>query len=144
MEHGLKLFRKEHCHGMSEVCRRKFSLNKQSDKIRKQQTDSFMFIFFPSTFALTQPITLSLFTFMHWRRKWQPTPVFQPGESPGRGSLVGCRLWGRTELDTTKATVAAAANHKLKLSCAESYLKRVLFYLEDSPKDQSIQTVSLR
>ena len=30
------------------------------------------------------------FTFMHWRRKWQPTPVFLPGESQGRGSLVGC------------------------------------------------------
>ena len=40
--------------------------------------------------------SLSLFTFMHWRRKWQPTPVFLPGESQGRGSLVGCRLWGRT------------------------------------------------
>ena len=44
------------------------------------------------------------FTFMHWRRKWQPTAVFLPGESQGRGSLVGCRLWGRTELDTTEAT----------------------------------------
>ena len=41
--------------------------------------------------------SLSLFTFMHWRRKWQPTPVFLPGESQGRGSLVGCCLWGRTE-----------------------------------------------
>ena len=38
--------------------------------------------------------SLSLFTFMHWRRKWQPTPVFLPGESQGWGSLVGCRLWG--------------------------------------------------
>ena len=38
--------------------------------------------------------SLSLFTFMHWRRKWQPTPVFLPAESQGRGSLVGCRLWG--------------------------------------------------
>ena len=47
---------------------------------------------------------LSLFTFMHWRRKWQPTPVFLPGESQGRGSLVGCRLWGRTESATTEAT----------------------------------------
>ena len=37
--------------------------------------------------------SLSLFTFMHWRRKWQPTPVFLPGESQGRGSLVGCCLW---------------------------------------------------
>ena len=45
--------------------------------------------------------SLSLFTFMHWRRKWQPTPVFLPGESQGRGSLVGCCLWGRTELNTT-------------------------------------------
>ena len=47
---------------------------------------------------------LSLFTFMHWRRKWQPTPVFFPGESQGRGSLVGCRLWGRTESNTTEVT----------------------------------------
>ena len=38
--------------------------------------------------------SLSFFTFMHWRRKWQPTPVFFPGESQGRQSLVGCRLWG--------------------------------------------------
>ena len=36
--------------------------------------------------------SLSLFTFMHWRRKWQPTPVFLPGESQGWGSLMGCRL----------------------------------------------------
>ena len=48
--------------------------------------------------------SLSLFTFMHWRRKWQPTPVFLPGESQGWGSLVGCHLWGRTESDTTEAT----------------------------------------
>ena len=48
--------------------------------------------------------SLSPFTFMHWRRKWQPTPVFLPGESQGRESLVGCRLWGRTESDTTEAT----------------------------------------
>ena len=48
--------------------------------------------------------SLSLFTFMHWRRKWQPTPVFLPGESQGQGSLVGCHLWGHTKLDTTEAT----------------------------------------
>ena len=45
--------------------------------------------------------SLSIFTFMHWRRKWQPTPVILPGESQGWGSLVGCHLWSRTELDTT-------------------------------------------
>ena len=48
--------------------------------------------------------SLSLFTFMHWRRKWQLTPVFLPGESQGQGSLVGCLLWGRKESDTTEAT----------------------------------------
>ena len=48
--------------------------------------------------------SLSLFTFMHWRRRWQPTPAFLPGEAQGRGNLVGCRLWGHTELDTTEAT----------------------------------------
>ena len=48
--------------------------------------------------------SLSLFTFMHWRRTWQPTPVFLPGESQGQGSLVGCHLWGRIESDTTEAT----------------------------------------
>ena len=46
----------------------------------------------------------SLSLFMHWRRKWQPTPVFLPGESQGQGSLVGCCLWGRTESDTAEAT----------------------------------------
>ena len=53
---------------------------------------------------LSDSLSLSLFTFMHWRRKWQPTPVFLPGESQGRGSLLRCRLWGRTESDTTEAT----------------------------------------
>ena len=46
----------------------------------------------------------SIFTFMHWRRQWQPTPVFLPEESQGRGSLVGCRLWGHTESDKTEVT----------------------------------------
>ena len=48
--------------------------------------------------------SLSLYTFMHWKRKRQPTPVFLPGESQGRESLMGCCLWGCTELDTTEAT----------------------------------------
>ena len=38
------------------------------------------------------------------RRQWHPTPVFLPGESQGWRSLVGCRLWGRTESDTTETT----------------------------------------
>ena len=48
--------------------------------------------------------SLWIFTFVHWRRKWQPTPVSLPGESQGWGSLVGCRLWGRAESDTTEVT----------------------------------------
>ena len=52
----------------------------------------------------TRATSLSLFTFMHWRRKWQPTLGFLPGESQGWGSLVGCCLWGRTESDTTETT----------------------------------------
>ena len=44
---------------------------------------------------------------MCWRRKWQPTPVFLPGESQGQRSLMGCCLWGCTELDTTDLAGAA-------------------------------------
>ena len=39
-----------------------------------------------------------------WRRAWQPTPVFLPGESHGQRSLVGYSLWGRQESDTTEVT----------------------------------------
>ena len=46
--------------------------------------------------------SLSLFTFMHWRRKWQPIAVFLPRESQGWGSPVGSCLWGRTESDMTE------------------------------------------
>ena len=49
------------------------------------------------------------FHFHAWRRTWQPTPVFLPGESQGRRSLLGCHLWGCTESDTTDATAAAVA-----------------------------------
>ena len=51
---------------------------------------------------------LSDFTFtFHFHaleKEWQPTPVFLPGEFQGQRSLVGCRLWGRTESETTEAT----------------------------------------
>ena len=56
--------------------------------------------------------SLSLFTFMHWRRKWQPTPVFLPGESHEWRSLVGCSPWGRWESDTT-----ARLHFHFSLSC---------------------------
>ena len=67
--------------------------------------------------------SLSLFTFMHWRRTWQLTPVFLPGESQGRWSLEGCRLWGRTGSDNWSGLAAAAAET----------LSLVLVYLRVKP-----------
>ena len=77
--------------------------------------------------------SLSLFTFMHWRRKWQPTPVFLPGESQGRGSLVGCHLWGRTESDTTGVTTVDGTRcHDLSFLNDEFYTNffTLLFHQE--------------
>ena len=71
---------------------------------------------------------LSLFTFMHWRRKWQPTPVFLPRESHGQRRLVGCCLWGRIELDTTErlhfhfslSCIGEGNGNPLQCSCLEN------------------------
>ena len=46
--------------------------------------------------------SLSLFTFMHWKRVWQPTPVFLPGESHGQRRLAGYSPWGHKESDVTE------------------------------------------
>ena len=72
--------------------------------------------------------SLSLFTFLHWRRKWQPTPVFLPGESQGRGSLVGCCRWGHTESDTSEwlhfffslSCIGEGNGNPLQCSCLEN------------------------
>ena len=65
---------------------------------------------------------------MHWKRKWQPTPVFLPGESQGQRSLMGCRLWGRTESDTTEqhhfhfslSCIGEGNGNPLQCSCLEN------------------------
>ena len=54
--------------------------------------------------------SLSLFTFMRWRRKWQPTPAFLPGESPGQKNLVGYSPWGHKESDTMEHTCALSCH----------------------------------
>ena len=76
---------------------------------------------------------LSLFTFMHWRRQWQPPPVFLPGESQGRRSLVGCRLWGRTESDTTEATQQQQqqqlGNYNLNLTKRYQFYAKFILYI---------------
>ena len=56
-----------------------------------------------------QRVYTCMYIWIYWRRKWQPTPVFLPGESQGRGSLVGCHLWGRTESDTTEVTYSSSS-----------------------------------
>ena len=74
--------------------------------------------------------SLSLFTFMHWRMKWQPTPVFLPGESQGRWSMVGCRLWGRTESDTTEATRQQQQQMLTVWPPGDTFLRRTLGWCE--------------
>ena len=39
-----------------------------------------------------------------WKREWQPTPVFLPGQSHGHRSLAGYRPWGCTDSDRTEST----------------------------------------
>ena len=53
--------------------------------------------------------SLSLFTFMHWRRKWQPTPVFLPRESRGRGSLAGC-VYGVAQSQTRLKRLSSSSS----------------------------------
>ena len=79
--------------------------------------------------------SLSLFTFMHWRRKWQPTPVFLPRESQGRGSLVVCRLWGRTESDTTEDLAAAAMFLAFWGPCP-SYVRTIKLFCGKTPVER--------
>ena len=70
----------------------------------------------------------SLFTFMHWRIKWHPTPVLLPGKSHARRSLVGCSPWGCEELDMTErlplhfslSCIGEQNGNPLQCSCLEN------------------------
>ena len=72
--------------------------------------------------------SLSLFTFMHWRRKWQPTPVFLPGESHRERRLVDYSPGGREESDTTEqlhfhfslSCIGEGNGNPLQSSCLEN------------------------
>ena len=79
--------------------------------------------------------SLSLFTFTHWRRKWQPTPVFLPGESQGRRDLMGCRRWGRKESDTTEPTKQQQQQNSQQVVSIKACI--VLSFFSLSPSQQS-------
>ena len=72
--------------------------------------------------------SVSLFTFMHWRRKWQPLPVFLPGEFHGQRSLAGYSPWGRKELDMTEATLT----HMPLIHCQPLKTRVPVFWNPDS------------
>jgi len=72
--------------------------------------------------------SLSLFTFMYWRRKWQPTPVFSPGASQGRRSLVGLLSVGSHGHDWSDLAATAAA--------AGCILVRIVHYFKKKEQQQ--------
>ena len=63
--------------------------------------------------------------YLNWRREWQPTPVFLPGESHGQRSLVGYSLWDRKELDTTKRLTDTHTHTYLSTSVSSSYKMQI-------------------
>ena len=79
---------------------------------------------------------------MHWRRQWQPTPVFLPGESQGWGSLVDCHLWGRTELDTTEVTQQQQQSPPSQL--LRDFLQRPRVPIPAAAEDRGPRLESLR
>ena len=78
------------------------------------------------------------------RRKWQPTPVFLPGESQGRRSLVGCRLWGRPESDMTEVTQQQQQQHVLWLLRTEQKCCRTLLLSEQCSTRKICGAVTLQ
>ena len=82
--------------------------------------------------------SLSVFTFMHWRRKWQPTPVFLPGESQGQGSLVGCCLWGH-RVGHDWSNLAAVAHISVYI---QKYLRAALKGRKERKKEKENSWVS--
>ena len=66
--------------------------------------------------------SLSLFTFLHWRRKWQPSPVFLPGESQGCGSLVAA-VYGVTQSRTRLKWLSSSRDRRHEGSLEEGSLK---------------------
>ena len=83
--------------------------------------------------------SLSLFTFMHWRRKWQPTPVFLSAESQGRGSWWAA-LYGVTQSRTRLKQLSRSSSSRtlqwlFVLLCAHINLRwgnKVILYTTEN------------
>ena len=72
--------------------------------------------------------SLSLFTFLHWRRKWQPTPVFLPGGSQGRGAWWAA-VYGVAQSRTRLKRLGSSGRALLRVPCAlHCVLISYLFY----------------
>ena len=63
----------------------------------------YVYIYYIRSSCCIPRINIVLYV-IYCTKKWQPTPVLLPGKSHGWRSLVGCRLWGRTESDMTEVT----------------------------------------
>ena len=79
--------------------------------------------------------SLSLFTFMHWRRKWQPTPVFLPGESQGL-EVWWAAVYGvaqsRTRLKQHSINIVTLTKillDFLKCQCCKNFKKYLILYV---------------
>ena len=72
--------------------------------------------------------SLSLFTFMHQRRKWQPTPVFSPGD-PGMGEPGGLPSMGSHRVGHDWSDLAAAAAVTCHLTGVCSFLTSITWTL---------------
>ena len=101
--------------------------------------------------------SLSLFTFTHWRRKWQPTPVFLPGEFHGQRSLVGYSPWGLKEPEMNEQRLLQLLIHGMSREstnrlhinkwtwlCANKTLLKILSRGPDWPRAVVCWTLTLQ
>ena len=71
--------------------------------------------------------SLSLFTFMHWRRKWQPTPVFLPGESQGQGAWWAA-IYGVTQSQTQLKRLSSSSSIILSIRVITKCIHSFIFH----------------
>ena len=91
--------------------------------------------------------SLSLFTFLHWRRKWQPTPVFLPGESQGRGAwwvAVYGVAQSRTRLKRLSSSSSSHSLNAQQSQFTDTSLWRKVWHLLQAPSKEYRQLILKR